>query len=67
MSLSEPRTACLDAIKQPPTVKELLRRYLDLFWLRPENAFWTVLRSLDVAAGRNGRSVGGFQLRGRNV
>jgi SAM-dependent methyltransferase len=24
----------------------LLRRYLNLFWLRPENALWTVLRSL---------------------
>ncbi len=25
---------------------ELLRRYLNVYWLRPENAFWTVLRSL---------------------
>ncbi|MBU0616770.1 MAG: methyltransferase domain-containing protein, partial [Planctomycetes bacterium] len=25
---------------------ELLRRYLNIYWLRPENAFWTVLRSL---------------------
>ena len=25
---------------------DLLRRYLNLFWLRPENALWTVLRSL---------------------
>lgn len=28
------------------THDELLRRYLNVFWLRPENAFWTVLRSL---------------------
>ncbi len=26
--------------------RDLLRRYLNVFWLRPENAFWTVLRSL---------------------
>jgi SAM-dependent methyltransferase len=25
---------------------ELLQRYLNVYWLRPENAFWTVLRSL---------------------
>jgi SAM-dependent methyltransferase len=25
---------------------ELLGRYLNIYWLRPENAFWTVLRSL---------------------
>lgn len=27
-------------------IADLLRRYLNLFWLRPENALWTVLRSL---------------------
>ncbi len=25
---------------------DLLHRYLNVYWLRPENAFWTVLRSL---------------------
>lgn len=29
-----------------PESDDLLRRYLNVYWLRPENAFWTVLRSL---------------------
>jgi SAM-dependent methyltransferase len=29
-----------------PDCDELLRQYLNIYWLRPENAFWTVLRSL---------------------
>ena len=31
---------------QDATREELLERYLNVYWLRPENAFWTVLRSL---------------------
>jgi SAM-dependent methyltransferase len=29
-----------------PDRADLLRRYLNVYWLRPENAFWTVLRSV---------------------
>lgn len=29
-----------------PDRDDLLQRYLNVYWLRPENAFWTVLRSL---------------------
>ena len=43
---SLPLTSCRVAPRWPIADEELLRRYLNIYWLRPENAFWTVLRSL---------------------
>ena len=34
-----------------PQRDDLLCRYLNVYWLRPENAFWTVLRSLAAKEG----------------
>lgn len=39
-------TTCQADPRSHVTRDELLRRYLNIYWLRPENAFWTVLRSL---------------------
>jgi SAM-dependent methyltransferase len=41
-SASSPPTS----VSAEPDRADLLRRYLNVYWLRPENAFWTVLRSL---------------------
>ncbi|MFQ5807073.1 MAG: methyltransferase domain-containing protein, partial [Phycisphaerae bacterium] len=44
---SSPSVNCLSAtLSKEAERAELLRRYLNVYWLRPENAFWTVLRSL---------------------
>jgi SAM-dependent methyltransferase len=39
-------TSCSSIRRSDVPSDELLRRYLNIYWLRPENAFWTVLRSL---------------------
>lgn len=38
--------SCSAVACSEPNCDELLQRYLNIYWLRPENAFWTVLRSL---------------------
>jgi SAM-dependent methyltransferase len=38
--------SCSVSGRSPVASDELLRRYLNVYWLRPENAFWTALRSL---------------------
>ena len=49
MSIAEsmqPAGCCWGASSAEPDREDRLRRFLNVYWLRPENAFWTVLRSL---------------------
>jgi len=47
---SEATPAAGDGVTRPIDRIELLRRFLEVYWLRPENALWMTLRSLTLAA-----------------
>ena len=43
--MTDATTRASESYGQEPDTRELLRRFLNCYWLRPENAFWMVLRS----------------------